>query len=977
MGNGGTSPLGDVGSRYRIIGSLGKGGGGETFEAIRIADEARVALKCLVVAQTRDWKTVELFEREARVLASLTHPAIPRYEDSFVVESEQGTSLYLVHQFAPGVSLRQWLERGWHPDEAEIFRITEFLLDVLSYLHTLAPPVVHRDIKPDNIIRSEDGRLWLVDFGAVRDFTSTMSGGSTVVGTYGYMAPEQFRGQAIPASDIYGVAATLLFLLTGRPPTELPQEKLKVVFRPYVQTISPKLVAWLDRALEPAPEDRFPTAAIALQALRSAPVAQPAPARPSRKRLGILLGTLVAVIAGAVVVVGVTEAREKRAKAELARRMRGSTQQLPHRPDGSVVIVHPQRVFQGHMALILSIAISPDDKTLATGSDGSVKLWDMQTGEVTRTLGGIDGRVGSLAFSKDGARLVTGGGTTLRIWDVAAATVLKTIEHAHDKEILELAMAPDGKTFVTVARDGKAKTWDFESGRELRAVVHGSSIFSVAISPDSAHFVTGAADGTVKTWALASGILVQTVPAQRATINAIAYSPDGAMVATASDDHTVKGWRVDRSGTLEARYTVTHRDEVWGAAFSPDGRFLATATKDGTTHMIEPFNGGVLSTEFTGGSASKVGFTRDSRTMVSIAGAYARRYSVTYRRSGTKLPEPSVDGPLVRPTHGRDEELFVEAMRLMMNWRIKEAEAKLDEEMKLNASSPLAWIGQARLALSRAYIDGYAYEPKGVAVAQQHLEHAATLGPKSADWWSVRAWVARAQKDSTSARDAVRQAYALVPQEPYAALAEAKITMDDERYPEAVAMLAQVIGRTRRPEILSWAYSELRECHEKLGDLDAVEANWRRSLDINPQSARNHADYAWFLFRSVGDVNRAMAEAETSLALSDSPSARRTIVAARCERANRLLWENRDPDGALKEYEAALVTLPKSAMALYGRAAVYRFRALTRHDPSLVRLARADLELILKVQREDDYWRPDTTDALSELDTVEVMARAK
>jgi serine/threonine protein kinase len=372
MGNEEASPLGDVGSRYRIVGSLGKGGGGETFEAIRIADDARVALKCLVVAQTRDWKTVELFEREARVLASLTHPAIPRYEDSFVVESEKGTSLYLVHQFAPGVSLRQWLERGWHPDEAEILRITEFLLDVLTYLHSLSPPVVHRDIKPDNIIRSEDGRLWLVDFGAVRDFTTTMSGGSTVVGTYGYMAPEQFRGQAIPASDIYGVAATILFLLTGRPPTELPQEKLKVVFRPYVQTASPRLLAWLDRALEPAPEDRFPTTAIALQWLRNGPPARPAPPPPSRKRLGVLVAALVAIVGAGAVFVGVTELREKRAKAALvSRQLQGPLPRLPHRLDGEVVIVHPQRLFQGHMALILNIAISPDDKTLATGSDVS------------------------------------------------------------------------------------------------------------------------------------------------------------------------------------------------------------------------------------------------------------------------------------------------------------------------------------------------------------------------------------------------------------------------------------------------------------------------------------------------------------------------------------------------------------------------------------------------------------------------------
>jgi hypothetical protein len=88
------------------------------------------------------------------------------------------------------------------------------------------------------------------------------------------------------------------------------------------------------------------------------------------------------------------------------------------------------------------------------------------------------------------------------------------------------------------------------------------------------------------------------------------------------------------------------------------------------------------------------------------------------------------------------------------------------------------------------------------------------------------------------------------------------------------------------------------------------------------------------------------------------------------------LWEKSDADGAMKDFEAGLAIL-KSPTALYGRAAVYRFKALTKHDPSLVRLARADLEASLKIRRADDYWRPDTTDALAELDAVEAAARAK
>ena len=245
----------ELAGRYRIVASLGTGAGGETFEAVDERDGARVALKRLALADATDWKKVELFEREARVLASLQHPTIPRFREHFVLA---GAS-YLAHDFAPGRSLLRWIESGWRPDEAEVIRIGVFLLDVLTYLHALHPPVIHRDVKPANVILGDDRRLWLVDFGAVRDAATTISGSSTVVGTYGYMAPEQFRGHAVPSSDIYGVGATLLYLLGGKPPTAYPTEKLKIAFRTQVWC-SPALAAWIDRALEPAHEDRFPDA---------------------------------------------------------------------------------------------------------------------------------------------------------------------------------------------------------------------------------------------------------------------------------------------------------------------------------------------------------------------------------------------------------------------------------------------------------------------------------------------------------------------------------------------------------------------------------------------------------------------------------------------------------------------------------------------------------------------------------------------
>jgi hypothetical protein len=142
------------------------------------------------------------------------------------------------------------------------------LLEILVYLQQLTPPVIHRDIKPQNIIRYDNGRVFLVDFGAVQDvYHNTLTGGSTVVGTYGYMAPEQFRGRAVLATDLYALGATLISLLTQKSPTDLPHRKLKIDFRPHVK-VSKQLADWLERMIEPVAEDRFLSAEEALAVLR-------------------------------------------------------------------------------------------------------------------------------------------------------------------------------------------------------------------------------------------------------------------------------------------------------------------------------------------------------------------------------------------------------------------------------------------------------------------------------------------------------------------------------------------------------------------------------------------------------------------------------------------------------------------------------------------------------------------------------------
>jgi serine/threonine protein kinase len=283
--------IGDVvNQRYRILGILGEGGTGITYSAQDQNTNQKVAIKTLSLRQAEDWKTVELFEREAKTLEQLQHPNIPKYLNYFVVEDERDRFFYLVQELAEGKSLFRWVQEDWRCTEKEVKEIAVQVLNILEYLHSFSSPVIHRDIKPQNLIRRTDGQLFLVDFGAVGStYHNTFMRGSTMVGTFGYMAPEQFRGQALPATDFYGLGATLLFLLTRRSPAELPTQKLKVEFRSRIQ-VSDGLSDWIEKALEPSAKDRFESVHEARKSLLKTAISRYQ--IPREKILWILIGLM-------------------------------------------------------------------------------------------------------------------------------------------------------------------------------------------------------------------------------------------------------------------------------------------------------------------------------------------------------------------------------------------------------------------------------------------------------------------------------------------------------------------------------------------------------------------------------------------------------------------------------------------------------------------------------------------------------------
>ena len=253
---------------------LGKQTGRQTLLARDLQTQELVVIKQLFLGSDFEWQDLKLFEREAETLKALAHPAIPRYLDYLEIDELDSKGFALVQTYVEGKTLEEHLRSGRTFSESEVKELAQSLLEILMYLHERNPPVIHRDIKPSNILlhsRSGHsiGQVYLVDFGSVQNQAAKFGGTITVVGTYGYMAPEQFGGRSVPASDIYGLGATLIYLVTGLHPTELPQQDLKIQFADRAPQLNPDLIDWLEWMTEPSLDQRLSSAGEAWRALKN------------------------------------------------------------------------------------------------------------------------------------------------------------------------------------------------------------------------------------------------------------------------------------------------------------------------------------------------------------------------------------------------------------------------------------------------------------------------------------------------------------------------------------------------------------------------------------------------------------------------------------------------------------------------------------------------------------------------------------
>ncbi len=620
--------------RYLITRPIGKGGMGAVYQATDTRLDCTVALKQTLLT---DKNMRKAFEREAQLLARLRHPTLPKVSDHFAEESGQ----FLVMEFIPGDDLAGLLSRNGGKFPADdvltwVVRWADQLLDALIYLHTQSLPIMHQDIKPQNLKLTERGDVILLDFGLAKGALSRMAtvtaGSSINIGgfTPDYAPLEQIRGsQPDPRSDLYSLGATLYHLLTGvRPPDALTRAaallnenadplRLACEFNPQIPAT---VTSMLQSALALNIDERPASAAAMREVLRSVkgdsqPYRQATHDNGSGAAVAPVLPQLAGIVAAALPgssTSGTTTAGNRTDPPLVQLRM-----SVPPTTPPVGTLLHTLSTGTP----VLTVAFSPDGQILAAGGeDHTIGLWQVNDESLVYSLEQHSGNVRSTMFSPDGQLLASGSDDErICMWWVNPGS-LAAKQDAWSSHAECVAFSPDGQWLASGGWGGVICLWRVDSNGCLtkESVLTSGFVHSIAFSPDGSTLAAGCYDGAVRLWRIADGLLIRTLEGYANFVLSVAFSPDGQWLAAGGGSPSILMWRM-RDGRL--LHTLEgHTNFVHTVAFHPDSHTLASGSEDKTVRLWRAQDGALLHTfaEHLSGVMS-VAFNPSGQTLASAS----------------------------------------------------------------------------------------------------------------------------------------------------------------------------------------------------------------------------------------------------------------------------------------------------------------------------------------------------------------------